>query len=625
MHRIAEYLGRRLDLLCGIAGCLTGAVIVVIGYITGAQATAEMGVALSVACVIYLLFRKKIADSSRPSIPSRTSLTLVLNIIFISAFAASIFVVHLSLHRPPLYFLLISISVAAVAAETLSSESKTQTWLLLLKILLISLNLRAGLFYAFPWLTGTDAWHHISIIETWIDGAYIGNIISPTSFVTYTTTYVDFPVMHLIAMATKIITALNSKDSLFLSIGIFNVISTMFIFLIGQRLLDEKCGLLAALFISLSPPNVSFGAVLIPNSLGVVIFSMIFFLVFKSISTATNSLLIILLSVTLILTHTISAFVTSIMLLIILIVNGVYKKIDSSNKERLSIGYNMVTLFEVLLITRWIYCFYGPGGSFLQTMLIWFVDALRMDTELVGTVIPIEAPSPLNRIWFLMFIGFSVIGALFWLSREMRSNSRIAVIVCLFGLAMGSIIFPILNIWNLLPGRWVAFVMVSGAVLMILGILLVSEVVNGKIKKAVLVVIIVFVFSMFSINSGPINWQTPFYKEHSRSAFTQSELSATDTLSRTYGGNIITDYDYSELAFMYNKLVLGGQPEFTELTHLNPEVESDGLVVLRDYLYTHPEILRSGVELESDFFSKFNSSGYDKIYDNGEVRAHLSK
>ena len=621
MDRIVGYLGRRLDLLGGIVMCLMGAVIVAISY-GKASSTVEMGMALLVASAIYLLFRKKMADSSSPSLPSSTSLTLVLNIIFISAFGASVFVTQSSLYRPPLYFLLISISAAVVAAEILSSESKAQTWLLLLKILLISLSLRAGLFYELPGFTGADAWLHVAIIETWIDGGHISHAV-PT-LASGWTGYAAFPVMHLAVVETRIITSLNPKDSLFLSVGIFNIVSSLFIFLIGQRLIDRRGGLLATLFISLTAYHIVWGAILIPNSLGIWIFAMMLFLVFKSTSNVTHSLLFVVTSVTLVLTHTISAFIASIALVLILIANEVYKKLDKVNIQHINITDKAVMLFVVLMLTRWIYCFFSPSQSFIDVILGPFINALRMDVEFVGTVIYEESAATLSRVWFLMFMGFIAIGSLFWLSRKMRRNSRIAIIAGTLGLSIIVFVFPVLHIGNLLPWRWVTFVLVIGAVLAAQGTMAMSGMVNGKIKKAVLVVIVIFAFSMFSINSSLVNMQTPFYKEHSRPAFIQSELSAADTISRIYDGIITTDWDYAELPFRT-------QTGLTQFVFLRNEIEDEGLIVIRRYLYLHQHLLsvpkygEAPEEVESIFFTKFDSYEYDLIYNNGEVGAHLKK
>ena len=94
---------KRLDIIGGIGGCLGGAVLAGAGYVAGEAGTLEIGVAVLVASAIYLLFRKRITGLSEPSLSAKTSLALVTHIVFFASFAASVYLAHSSLFRPPLY------------------------------------------------------------------------------------------------------------------------------------------------------------------------------------------------------------------------------------------------------------------------------------------------------------------------------------------------------------------------------------------------------------------------------------------------------------------------------------------------------------------------------------------
>ena len=97
-----------------------------------------------------------------------------------------------------------------------------------------------------------------------------------------------------------------------------------------------------------------------------------------------------------------------------------------------------------------------------------------------------------------------------------------------------------------------------------------------------------------------------------------------DTISRIYDGIITTDWDYAELPFRT-------QTGLTQFVFLRNEIEDEGLIVIRRYLYLHQHLLsvpkygEAPEEVESIFFTKFDSYEYDLIYNNGEVGAHLKK
>ena len=135
-------------------------------------------------------------------------------------------------------------------------------------------------------------------------------------------------------------------------------------------------------------------------------------------------------------------------------------------------------------------------------------------------------------------------------------------------------------------------------------------------------VTIIFTISIFMINSSGANQQAPFYPEHVRIGFSQSELSAADTIAIKYDRVVTTDWNYAELVFRT-------QTGLTELTYLGLEIEEEGLIVVRGYIIEQLEPLKyllrpeeSAVAETATLLTKFNSPQYNLVYDNGEVRAY---
>ena len=629
MTRTIKYLSERLDLLAGMVVALGGAVVAGGAYFASIRELTEAGLVILCTSTLYLLFRNRITCSTTPSIPSRTSLTLVLNIIFVSALAASLFFIHYSCYRPLIHFLLISICATTVAAEVLSSKTNYQVGLLLFKILLIALVLRAGIFYEMPGLIGADSWLHEVKIAYWMD---IGHITTDMpGFRSGYTGYAFFPALHLMVMMTRLVTDVLPKDSLFLSVGVFYTVSILFVFLIGQRLLGRTAGLIAALFISIIAPHVNTGATLIPNSLGLAIFTIILFLVIrKKPYNTTNVLLFITFSIVLVLTHTISSFITLITLALILIAQNVWERLEKDPTEKINIGVSAVMLFTVLIFGYWASVFYYPDQTFFTAVARGLYLTIKSNFEFIGEVVQVPSAFPANRIWYHMFIGLVVIGTLSWLSSKMRNNLRMTIITSTVVLALIVVILPSFNIKNLLTTRWVPFIIVIGAALVAQGILAVSAIAKGKVMPAVVLVALIFSLSMFSVNSSGVNRYTPFYEKPTRNDFIQSELDAANTIVSKYDSQIFTDWAYSEFIFL-------AQTEFTDLRYLEPEMEEEAsdLIVIRNHRVDNPELMNyywrpdrmPTTEEIMGLFSKFDSSNleYNLIYNNGEVKVHSKK
>jgi hypothetical protein len=615
----------KLDIIGGVGACLAGAGLVVVGYLSRASGSMEIGLAALTGGAIYLLFRTRITGSSNPSLVASRPRELILHIIFFSTFAASIWLMHSNMYRPIGYFVLTSISVAAVAANILSCNTKSQTWLLLLEILLISFSLRYGLLYELPSLLGADPWGHAWIIKAWLDQGHILAYYNPHDPSAYNG-YAYFPFMHLIIMATQLVDSVSPKDSLFLSIGLIYIASTIFIFLLGKDLVNTKVGLLSALFVSICQFNISWGAWLIPTSLGIGILPMLLWLVLKNKLNSRYVLLLLIMAFTLILTHTLSSFITACVFVLILVAVGIFKWQNKTDTEKMYIGPSFVLLFCVSMLAWWSYIFYYPQRSFFESSTDWLFKALRTDIVYMGAAFAESATplGPLNRVGFLILIGVLVIGILFWLSPKVINSKRVGIVGAILALAIVIFGLPLLNLKTLVTERWLAFIAVLGASVVADGIFALSRVFNGEVAKSMLMVFIVFAFSMFMINSYGVNTRTPFYgadyaANPYRYAFTDGEMRASETIIGVYEGQITTDGAYQIHPFW----VALGLGRAGRVEPLSIEGENRGLIVLREYIYSQQVITGFSKERYDDFLATFSRPPYSMIYNNQSVKAYF--
>ncbi len=588
-----------------------------------------MGPAILAASLLYLVLRKRINNSVNPSLPDNKILSLILNVIFFFTFSASLLVMHQSEHRPFLYFTLTSVGAAAIAAEILSSTDKpSKTWLLLLKILLISFSLRYGLLYDLgPGFVGSDPWTHATFVNEWVKSGHV----SPATSIGFDG-YGNYAGMHLNIMAMRIITGANTKDSFFLSIGLFYIASILFVFLIGRLIINSRAGLLAALFISLNPDHVYFGANIIPQTVGIGTLAILLWLIFKGGKNAANIALVLLMFLFIIFSHTLSAFVIGTTLFLWFFADLAYRRAAKIPDERTGPGIALMMLFWVAMLTWWMYIpYFAPvqNGGFFNTIFNWFAMHLKADAEFTGTAFPTGIPSavssvPLNRLWFLMLLVLIMLGSLYWLTRKEINNRKASIIFGTLGLATIMLVNPLFNIQDLWTERWLPFIFVVSAPIAAEGLMAISRIANGRLIKSAILVIAVFAFAMLAINTNMVNTYTPFYgkayaHDPDRDMFNESELGAVDTITSAYRGRVTTDPNYARLPFME---VLGPQ----RVKWLTIGKQNSGLIVIREYVYTHSAVIgQLDDPSRAAFLNSFNGTGYNTVYNDGEVKAYLAE
>ena len=614
---ILDSYSKRLDFIVAIIGCIAGAAVATIAGITGASSTLEIGVAVLVASAIYLIFRNKMTLSPTPDLPASKSLGLSLHIVFFLTFAASMCLMHFSILRPQIYFLLTSISVAVVAAGILTAANKNCPGLLLLEIILIAFSLRYGLMYESHGFYGVDPWWHAILIEEWLNIGH-STFYTPSGYASYAV----FPMMHLDVMATRLVTQLDPRDSLFCSIGLFYISSISFIFLFGRSLINKEVGLLGALFLSINVSHINTGVWIIPTSFGCAICAFVLWLIYSRKYNMAYASILIVVSVVLVLSHTAAAFITGTILASLIIGKTLSSKMLSYDIEKFNLSYSLVIFFWVVMLAWWIYTMYYPSRSFFEATFGWFADALKIDAQYTGIAYKTsDVPMAiLNRMQFLLTIIFIIIGSLTMLLPTISNIRRMAVIAAILIVTGIVFIFPYIGIDNLFPGRWRAFIAVAAAPIVALGMFSLSRMFVGGVKNALFLVLIVFTFSAFSVNSFGVNTATPFYgadymRDPFRYAFYETELSAVDSISAKYDGTITTDNYYGKLPFK-TRIGLG------RVNDLALKDEPVGLTVIRKYIYTH-EFDAGGREPASTvFLNSFNSNKYNMVFNNSDVKAY---
>jgi hypothetical protein len=531
----------RLDLYAALAGIVFGGLGAAVTAYAGARATAEIALSVLIGSVLYLVLRSRGARREPRQMGTETAarLRLVFNIVFVLALAANLLLSHVCWLRPQAYFVLMSVAAAAAAGEIFCSSGRVPVSSVLIKALLIAVTLRAGLAYEFPGFYGTDTWEHAAVIESWATNAHMTRF-TPIG----ETTYYAYPVFHLFAVSTRVLSSLPVKDSMFLSASLCEVFSTLSVFVLVRRLAGERAGLLAALLAGFASFLVVWGAFMIPNALGTAIFAIILMLILKDSGDYRSNVLLLLMCGVLIVTHTVSSFATAVALAGMLVGTLLWHAATLERLYRPTSRAAFIALFWVGMLSYWMYAWFHYESPFFQNAFGWFQHALRTDVALAG--VPYAASdAPLNRMFFLLFISFAAVGALSWLSQRERNSVRMTMLGSAAVVATTIVVFPIINIGSLLPGRWLAFAFLLAVGPMACGLLAVARLASPAVGRASLCAVLVFGICFFSVNNAGVNLRAPFSNSEGYYPYARGEMTAVDHFAQTDDLLLVTDRPFA--------------------------------------------------------------------------------
>ncbi|MFC1870580.1 hypothetical protein ACFLYE_04875 [Chloroflexota bacterium] len=616
LKRKLEQLDRNL----AIAGMAAGLVAIPLlrfiapGYI-------GTGIALTVSCVIYLILRRKASWELSISKLDSATLRLVLNILFFALLCSSLISLYSTAYdRPLAYFIFLAFMSTVVALEifTMRKETTGYTAFILIKILAIAISLRWSLYYMFPGsLFGSDPWYAVQIFARIASaGHLLGSDIGG---------YYYMPVMHIVVVMTSQLTGLDPRNSLLFSLGLFAIISLVFIFLLGSKLVGKKVGLLAALLLAIDNLHILGGWWPVAQTLGFSLGTLVIFLVLRPIrgNTGEFKVITLLVLVVMILTHHLSSAVTLVILFLLFIGYQLFTSSHRNTKRLTGISFTIVLFFGISLLAYSMYV-----SRFFNLFAYISIGS--------GDVTPypvLVAPGvTTNPIWFeldklgpLLFYTLAVIGLLSILNLRNANSSLFSLAFCgvfLTALTFILFIFPVKQIFI---GRWFVFLQIALAIPAALGLVSICSVINRNWLARFMLGTITFLLVSLMILNTSASFDSPIYPRYAtrRLALMESELYAASTIKSVYDGKLTTDSYYTH-AFM-DKLELGVK-QLTVLDVQTEFSEVDGLLLLREYSAEELMMIRGPkgyyrVEPE-EFLARLNEGGFNHIYDCGTVSAY---
>ena len=249
-QRLATLLLDNLVTILSIIFLLGGTVIVVLSYMAG---IGQYGLGLAFLCAPlgYTLIRKASKDhgvqtSYFETLQPRVNLYLILDICFWALYSVSLMILYQALYfRPWYYFLCVSVAFTILVVQALLIEFKPwNVAFYLFKVILLSLTLRAGRFFAFPTIPGCDIHVHLTFAEYILDFGYIPPFEVADK-------YAITPLWHIYEAVHMMMFDGGMAQSLFFLASTILVAITILIYSISKNLFGLRTGLIASVFVSL--------------------------------------------------------------------------------------------------------------------------------------------------------------------------------------------------------------------------------------------------------------------------------------------------------------------------------------------------------------------------------------
>lgn len=578
-------------------------------------------------------------------------LRLVYETLFFLFFSGSLLVLHIYEVRNVYYFTFISLSTALLALSIFVLDSQKKTFQIL-KICLLSLNLKYSIFYLHYGFTMPDAWRH----------AKLNSLISLTGHFTQFNNLdvlldkeLYFPLTHIYVAMSQVFFDVSIKEASNLTLIIPMVLSSICIYLFASKYFGEKVGLFSMLIMNITDFSTLWGSAPQTTTYGITLFSYLLYLYSKSTQPKHKSVfkaLLILFIFSLIFGHAISSFIffTTI---VGLSVGSIIFKLIHKNKETSFFALNIILISLIGITQHWMIVEYQRNSdTFFQkiTSLLYsaileysgFLNRPESVSSYVATLPPF-AERFVDHFGLMTIVFFSIIGGLLLLSSKYQNKSNFPLIFCVSLLLSISLGFPIFGMNNIVPERWFIYEYFFLSIISAFGIIKISNLIYYPRLAKCFIVIIFFTVSFFMITSTVSNTDNPLWLKESTisNSFSINEVKGAETISK-FTKNIYTDPSYFLNIFDLN-IGIGINSPFREIVSKPDELIKSNfstnvakIYVWRRYTINRPiNIIREsgnnyGIASERmeyttkilghDILEKLEK--HNKIYDNRNTKAY---
>lgn len=411
------------------------------------------------------------------------------------------------------------------------------SYIVLLKIYLLSILISSKLYFSYPSLIGIDPWFHVNFINSMIEQNIIPKIFS----------YEYFPLSHIYVAISALITGLFDLKNIYFILCVVERFSVFFVYLFVLSVSNKKIGLISSLFFSMLDYTILWSYYLIPLSVEILYFTFLLFLLFKiNKNNYVQHYLISLIIITSIIgTHHLSSVIISVSMFIIYSTNFLFK----FSKERRIVG--IIKFFALGFIAYWIRLTEFLQFAYFQLISVDAISYYNSGKTMLSGYYIIWTYFPLL---FLQF--FIIMGVLYNLHLKAFKKTQIDPMYLISSI-ITMIIFVLIyvaNLSSLLPARWIVFFYVISIPYFSYGLLFItSSIPTNKLKIFFLLVVVIF-FVHINLTADKSNVDNIFdWSERPIPALKNSELTAGETILNNFNVNneLFVDSYYHNF-FQYN-------------------------------------------------------------------------
>lgn len=542
-----------IDGMFAILGIILGSVITFLNFIYSNNYLLTIGPIMIIACALYLANRKTLLKQISGQIlvfdKKTTDVIKIIYWICITTALVSYYTAE-PYYRPPLFFISISIAVASLGLEIISSglQDNVDIGKSFIKIFILSIILRFTAFFISPYPVGSDPWYHAAFIE---DICKYGTSLLPEKYGYYS----NYPIMHIFASITSILGKLSVKESMAI-IGLILVFSTVFVYLIIKTITNNKnVALFSVLLLNVSDFHIQWSIQVIAMTFGIALYSILIYLLIakKDKFKLIYKTFFLIFSFLLIWTHTVSSFIFVLSLISLYPSSFIYKLIYGvrNNSVKQMVGNTLYMLLFILLIYHWM----NPNYPFFQSVIDGLINSLLSEADFLGR----SAMSNVSDSWisiidilgFLIVIFLGIIGTLYSLSVKYINVTKLSLICMLLVLFFVFFVFPLMGMRNIVPYRWPAFIYTTFMLFAGITSFQITSITNNRYFKITFVLLLLSTFSFFMTTNSIANMDSPIYGENLNQElfWKNSEIILINNINNSYSGYIVSDLQTNERPF----------------------------------------------------------------------------
>jgi hypothetical protein len=436
-----------------------------------------------------------------------------------------------------IYFVLAAFQAGILAMEVIFS-SRRMAWLILLQVLVLAISLTFTQMMLFPNVLGLDNWFH---------QMFTGRMLL-TGHVPVGQGYSMLPLFHTLNWSIQLTGGFTYKEASMTLVLVQLIMGTTLIYSLSKKVFwDHRIALFSALFLAFAGWSVRVNITPVPTSMCFMFVLMALFFILMKRDLRIFSLLL-LLTFTIIFTHT----VTAVAMAAVMVVGLISWKIrwTPATVPRKFVSWSFVAFFTVVMFSWWSYA--SGQITKLARVVQWgfskdaFID---MEARIQMVVPPLE--EMLYLAGFFIFFALGFIGVFHAISKRGNQN---AAAIGLIGIVLLAIGFAgqVANL-GILQERWFYYSQVLlcvpiGATISFLGVVLVrkSRPRGRWLKIALFSSLVAVSLTLVSIFSPIANIDNPRFSPNSsiRYAFTESEIIGAGFLNNSNDLRLFSDFDF---------------------------------------------------------------------------------